>query len=282
MKDKIVLITGANSGIGKETATKLATKGASLVLACRDIQKANEAREEIIANTGNTRIETMSLDLASFTSIRTFATEFNKRYESLDVLINNAGLMKGSRFETEDGLELTMGVNHFGTFLLTMLLLDRLKESAPSRIITVSSNAHEYGTIDFDDLQSTKNFEGRAYANSKLANILFTYELARKLQSTGVTANCLHPGMVQSSFYDHPESIEEKERYDLLRPNMISVEEGALTSIYLASSPVLEGVTGKYFDKCKEASSSALSYDIQTAKRLWETSLRVVSLDLTS
>lgn len=280
MKNSIVLITGANTGIGKETALALARHGASLVLACRDLTKGYAARDEIVASTNNTRIEVMELDLASLASVRLFAEEFKKRYTQLDILINNAGLMKGSRAETRDGLELLMGVNHFGPFLLTLLLLDLLKQSAPSRIINVSSDAHQYADLDLTDLQSTREYHpGKAYGNSKLANILFTYELSRRLQGSGVTANVLHPGMVQSTFYDRTENEAEKARYDALRERMISVQEGALTSVYLASSPEVEGVSGKYFYNCQEINSSPISYDIQLAQQLWDISLEVVSAD---
>lgn len=251
-----------------------------MVLACRNLEKGLEARNEIIALTNNTRVEVMELDLASFVSIHAFADKFIHQYGKLDVLINNAGLMKASRAETADGLELVMGVNHFGTFLLTMLLLDVLKASAPSRIITVSSAAHEYANFDMNNLQSTGDYHpGYAYGNSKLANILFTYELARRLQGTGVTANCLHPGVVDSDFYNHPESEEEKMRYESMRPSMISVEEGAFTSVYLASSSEIEGITGKYFVQGKMALSSEVSYDVQLAKELWDISLKLVPLD---
>ncbi|BBB92484.1 MAG TPA: SDR family oxidoreductase [Methylomusa anaerophila] len=279
MKDKIILITGANAGVGKATAKKLAELGATLILACRNQEKGQDARMEIIASTKNANIEVMKLDLASFTSIHAFADEFNGRYEKLDVLINNAGIMQGRGAKTADGLELVMGTNHFGHFLLTMLLFDVLRKSAPSRIVIISSMAHEYANFDANDLQTFIDNPLYSYGNSKLANILFTYELARKLQGTGVTANCLHPGVIDSEFYSHAENEEERLRYEAMKPHMISPEEGALTSVYLASSPEVEGVTGKYFVQCKEASSTPMSYDVQLAKKLWDLSMKVVSLD---
>lgn len=260
----------------------MAELGATLILACRDPEKGQSVREEIVANTKNTNIGVMNLDLASFASIHAFADEFTSRYEKLNVLINNAGIIKGRGTKTADCLEPVMGTNHFGHFLLTMLLLDVLKKSAPARIITVSSMAHEYANFDVNDLQTFIDNPVYSYGNSKLANILFTYELSRKLQGTGVTANCLHPGMVDSEFYSHTESEEERLRYEAMKPNMISAEEGALTSVYLASSLEVEGVTGKYFVQCKEASSTPMSYDVQLAQKLWDLSLKVVSLDQTA
>jgi len=277
MRDAVVVVTGASSGIGKATARALAAKGVRVVLACRNPDKAEAVRRDIVASTGNERVEAMPLDLASFASIRRFAESFARRYDRLNVLVNNAGLMAKKRTVTEDGLETVMGVNHFGTFLLTVSLLGPLKEAGRARIVTVSSEAHRIARIRFDDLQSER---GRyrpfqVYAQSKLANILFTYELARRLHGTGVTANCLHPGVVRSSFFRPYAGRMERLFLAAAGWWMASPEKGAETSVYLASSPEVEGVTGKYFVRCRERRSSAASYDAAAAARLWELSERV-------
>ncbi|WP_237179252.1 SDR family oxidoreductase [Paenibacillus sp. MMS18-CY102] len=275
MKDRSVLLTGANSGIGRATAEALAKKGASLILACRDTAKGEAVRKEIMASSGNGRIDVVKVDLASFASIREFAAEVNRTYDKLDVLINNAGIMMNEWTPTADGLDTIMGVNHFGTFLLTGLLADLLKASGRSRIVTVSSMAHKMYKLDVDDLHKKhKYMPSRAYGQSKLANILFTYELARRLSGSSVTANCLHPGIVKTSFAKRLTGLEMLS-FAALKPFMIPVEKGAATSVFLASSPKVEGVSGQYFIRCKEARSSKLSHDLQLARKLWEESERV-------
>lgn len=278
MKDKICLITGATAGIGKETAIALALKGATLVLACRNLKKGAAVVQEIKKKTGNERIEVLSCDLSSFKSIRHFVVEFKNKYERLHILINNAGLLAPQRETTEDGFELTFGTNHLGPFLLTNLLLDLLKNSTPARIINVSSQAHYRGKINFEDLQSAGNYNGlQRYSNSKLANILFTYELARRLAGEAITVNCLHPGVVATDIWP-----TNKWYYALLVPVMklfmIASKEGAQTTIYLAFSPEVENVTGKYFDKQAEEESSAISQNIETQKKLWEISAEMCQL----
>ncbi|EFM11957.1 short-chain dehydrogenase/reductase SDR [Paenibacillus curdlanolyticus YK9] len=278
MNNRRVLLTGANAGIGKATAEALAKQGASLILACRDTAKGEEVRQEIVRSTGNDRIDLLRLDLASFASIRTFAAEVNRSYDKLDVLVNNAGIMMNEWTPTAEGLETIMGVNHFGTFLLTGLLTDLLQASGCSRIVTVSSMAHRMYKLNVDDLHAKHNYlPSRAYGQSKLANILFTYELARRLNGSGVTANCLHPGIVKTSFAKRLTGLEMLS-FAALKPFMISVEKGAATSVFLASSPEVEGVSGRYFIRCKEARSSKLSHNAQLAKALWEESERVTGL----
>jgi len=273
MENKIILITGANSGIGKATATALAEMGAHVVMLSRDPAKGERARQEVIRVSKNNQVDLMQCDLASMASIRRFAGEFIARYHHLDVLINNAGIFTETRKETEDGFEYQIGVNHLGHFLLTHLLLDLLKKSSPSRIINVSSGAHYGGKIDLNDLQLRNKYSGwKAYAQSKLANILFTYELAHRLTGTGITVNCLHPGFVNTRFAFNRESEKPNWMMKLMKPFTIQPTEGAETSVYLAASPEVEGVTGKYFTKRKEKASSRASYDLVVAEKLWNIS----------
>lgn len=269
LSGKVCLVTGANSGIGRSTALALAKMNAIVVMVCRDRRRAEPVRDEIRAATGNQNIELMICDLSSQTDIRRFASEFINTHDRLEVLINNAGVVVRRRILTEDGIETTFAVNHLGYFLLTNLLLDLLRKSAPSRIVNVSSAAHAYGKIDFDDLQGEKKYGGfAAYANSKLANILFTYEQARRLEGAGVTANCLHPGPVATSLFRNlPKPIEA-----LIKLVTISPEKGAETPVFLASSSEVEGVSGKYFAKKRERQTSRESYNEESARRLWEVS----------
>lgn len=281
MAGKICLVTGANQGIGKETALGLARMGATVVMVARDRPKGEAALAEVKARSGSANVELMIADFASLESIRALAIEFRARHSALNVLVNNAGAYNTHRSTTTDGLETTFGVNHLGYFLLTDLLLDMLKASAPSRIVSVSSTAHVGGKMNFDDLQAERTYSGmRAYGQSKLANVLFTYELARRLEGTGVTANVLHPGVVRTGFGKNNGGVVGPlfavfQRVG--RPFFIAPEDGAATSIYLASSPEVEGVTGKYFDKCKAVPSNAISYDQAVAKRLWDVSEALVS-----
>ncbi len=279
MKGKIVLITGANSGIGQAAATEIARMGAHVVMMSRSLEKGETARKSVVSESGNSLVDLMQCDLADSASIRRFASEFLSKYDRLDVLINNAGIFTNSRMETADGLEYQIGVNHFGHFLLTDLLLDLIKKSAPARIINVSSAAHLGGKINFDDLHLKKKYSAWvSYAQSKLANVLFTYELAHRLAGTGVTANCLHPGLVSTRFaYDRK---DEKPHWmmKLMGSFSISPAKGAETTVYLASSPELEGQTGKYFVKKRAKSSSRASYDLETAQRLWEISVETTAV----
>ena len=279
MGEKICLITGATSGIGKATAMELASMGASVVMVGRDRGRGEAALAEIKEKSANPSVDLMLADLSSQEEVRRLADVFKEAYPRLDVLINNAGLFRGERITTADGIETTFAVNHLAYFLLTKLLLDVLKASAPSRIVNVSSGEQRNGTIDFDDLQGEKGYRGaKAYSQSKLATVLFTYELARRLEGTGVSANCLHPGgriPVRTNFGSGVSGVLGF-MVRALRPLMISPEKGAETSIYLASSPEVEGLSGRCFVKKAEARSSDVSYDKRLARRLWE-----VSADLT-
>jgi len=273
LSGKVCLITGANAGIGKTTALGLARLGATVVMLSRDAQRGEAARAEVEAKTGNKNVRVAICDLASQKSIRDFAARFVKENDRLDVLINNAGVLMPKRSITEDGIETTFAINHMAYFMLTDLLLDMLKKSAPSRIVCVASAAHTYGHIDLTDLQGHRKYSSfAAYANSKLANILFTRELARKLAGTGVTANCVHPGAVATSlFRGLPKFLEA-----IIKVVTINPERGARTSIYVAASPEVDGVTGKYFVRSKVATPSREAQDDELARKLW-----VVSEELT-
>jgi retinol dehydrogenase-14 len=282
MSEKVCLITGATSGIGKATAMGLANMGASVVMVGRDRGRGETAMSEIKEGNPNASVDLMLADVSSQKEIRRLAGEFREAYPRLDVLINNAGVFLSKRITTADGIEMTLAVNHLAYFLLTNLLLDMLKASAPSRIVNVSSGAQSNGTIDFDNLQGEKGYKGtKAYSQSKLANVLFTYELARRLEGTGVTANCLHPGAVRTNFGSGSSGVFGF-MVRALRPLMISPEKGAETSIYLASSPKVEGESGGYFVKKAEARSSDESYDERIARRLWEVSSALTNLPETS
>jgi retinol dehydrogenase 14 len=278
MSGKTVLITGATSGIGKATAMGLAGLGANLVLVSRDGAKLERTADEIAQRTRNTGVEWSVCELSSLQDVRRTAMEIKRKHPRLDVLINNAGTIVGKRKITVDGYEYTFALDHLSPFLLTNLLLDTLKASAPARIITVSSSAHLMGHIHFDDLMLAEGFTPfKAYSQAKLANVLFTYALARRLQGTGVTANCLHPGVVRTNF--------GKELGGAFRLGMaiartfqIGPETGAKTSIFLASSSSVEGVSGKFFVRSREARSSKESYDQMEADRLWEMSLALTGL----
>jgi len=279
MKGKIVLITGATSGIGRETALGLARKGATLVLVGRSREKLGRTISEIAAQTGNQQIDSLVCDLTSMESVRKLAGDFKAKYQRLDVLINNAGEIVNERRVTVDGYEYTLALDHLSHFLLTSLLMDIIKKSAPSRIINVSSSAHMFGHLDFDDLMGEKKYGAmRAYGQAKLANLLFTYELARRLAGTGVTVNALHPGVVKTNF-----GAGMKGRWRIFitlgKPFNISARKGAETSIYLASSPEVARVSGKYFAKKKEKRSSKESYDESVAKRLWSESARLTGAE---
>lgn len=279
MQGKICLITGANSGIGKATTLALAEMGATIVMVCRDRAKGQEAQQEIKAKSGNDAIELLVADLSSQASIHQLADSFKQRYQHLHILINNAGVAMLQRRETIDGLEMTFAINHLTPFLLTNLLLDVLKASAPARIINVSSEAQAGGRINFDDLQSSKYYRFmRAYSQSKLADVLFTYELARRLQGTGVTANCLHPGFVRTNIGQADVNPLLRMAAQLIFIVGITPEEGAKTSVYLASSPEVEGVTGKYFAKGIPVRSKDISYDESLQKRMWDISASLVKL----
>jgi retinol dehydrogenase-14 len=282
MAGKTVLITGGTAGIGKATALGLATMGAHVAITGRDPARTEAVAGEIRA-AGGGQVDALVADLSSQSEVRRLADEVRQRLSRIDVLVNNAGGYWHTRHVTVDGLEHTFAVNHLAPFLLTNLLLDRLKHSAAARVVTVSSHAHTEGRIDFDDLQGERSYSGaRAYDQSKLANVLFTYELARKLQATSVTANALHPGVVNTSFGAEDPAGVQRLLVPFMRPFMKTPAEGAATPIHLASAPDLERVTGRYFANSKPRKSSQRSYDEATAARLWEVSAVLVGLTAAS
>jgi retinol dehydrogenase-14 len=272
MAGKTILVTGGTGGIGKATAEGCARLGAQVGVVGRDRQRAESAATHIKARTGGAVVDVFIADMSSMAEVRRLAAEVLNLYPRLDVLINNVGGVWSTRCVTADGFERTLAVNHLAPFLLTSLLLDRLKRSAPSRIVTVASSVHSMGKIDFDDLQGAARYSGvRAYNQSKLANILFTYELARQLEGSGVTATALHPGVVQTSFLAGDPPILYK-MLNLGRPLMKTPEQGAATSIHLACSPEVEGINGTYFADGKPRQTSKRSRDTKTAHRLWQIS----------
>jgi retinol dehydrogenase 14 len=282
MEGKVVLITGGTSGIGRAAATALAAMGAEVAVTGRSRQRGEAAVEEIRDTSGNERVSLMLADLAVQTEVRGLAEEFRERYDRLDVLVNNAGIIQSKRTETPDGLELTLAVNHLAPFLLTNLLLDLLKESAPSRIITVSSEARRGAQIDFEDLQSERRYRAfKVYGMTKLANILFTYELAERLEGTGVVANCLHPGGVNTNFGANNRSVGTL-LFRAFKPFMRTPEQGADTIVYLAISPEAGKMTGRYLTDRKVVSSFNEPHDEATQKRLWEVSEKLTNLEVAS
>jgi len=277
MAGKSVLVTGGTGGIGKATATGLAALGARVGITGRDPARAEAAAAGIRAASGSPAVDSFAADLSVQAGVRRLAAQVLDTYPRLDVLVNNAGGFWAHRRVTADGLEHTFALNHLAPFLLTSLLLDRLTASAPTRIITVSSGAHARGRIDFDDLQGERNYSGqRAYSQSKLANVMFTYELARRLDGAAVTATVLHPGVVRTSFGAEDQATYLAVMIGVARLFMKTPAQGAGTSIYLASSPEVEGITGRYFVNRKPKTSSKASYDTAAAARLWQ-----VSADLT-
>ncbi len=277
MAGKVVLITGGTGGIGKATAIGLAALGAHVAITGRDPGRVEGAALEIRRATGNPRVDAFAADLSSQAEVRRLAAQVLDAYPYVDVLINNVGGFWATRHVTADGLEHTFALNHLAAFLLTDLLLDRLKASAPARVVTVSSGAQAMGAIDFRDLQGERAYDGQtAYNQSKLASVMFTYELARRLEGTGVTATVLHPGVVNTGFGAEDPSRIFKLLVPLWRPFMKTPQQGAATSIYLASSPGVEGVTGKYFAKGRSRASNKASYDHDTASRLWQVSAILV------
>lgn len=273
---KVALVTGATAGIGEVTAAALAGLGAAVVLVSRSPQKLAATAGRIQQQTGNPNVEWIAADLAAMANVVEAADEFKARHDRLHILVNNAGAIFMTRQVTADGYELTFALNHLAYFLLTEQLLPVLERSAPARIVNVASGAHAGGRLNLDDLMGERKFSGfGAYSQSKLANVMFTYELARRLEGTGITANVLHPGFVASDF-GRNNSGWMMRLFGLVRPFAISPEQGAQTQIYLASSPEVEGVTGQYFVKQKPKRSSQASYDTAAQKRLWEVSEQLV------
>ena len=280
MQGKICMVTGANSGIGKATAMGLASMGATVVMVCRDRTKGEEAQREIIHHSGNESVDLLLADLSSQQAIRRLAHEFQQRYSRLHVLVNNVGSIFPERQMSVDGVEMTFAVNHLASFLLTNLLLETLKASAPARIVNVAS-ASQSRSIHLDDLQSEKKYRPmRAYGQAKLATVLFTYALARRLAGTGVTVNCLHPGAVATGNIDRGIPPYAKPLTGIIKRFLITPEQGAQTSLYLATSPEVEGVTGKYFIQCHEKSSVPISYDPSLQQQVWEVSAELTGLSV--
>ncbi|MFZ3453245.1 SDR family oxidoreductase [Arthrobacter sp. 7Tela_A1] len=278
MQGKTVLVTGATGGIGLATAQKLAAMGARLAVTGRRPDRAEAAAEEL-RKEGGGQVDVFTGDLSSQAEVRRLAGEILTALPRINVLVNNVGGYWNTRHDTADGLEHTFALNHLAPFLLTNLLLERLRESSPARVVTVSSNAHTSGRIDFDDLQGENSYSGaRAYSQSKLANVLFTYELARLLQGSRVTANALHPGIVRTSFATEDPGAVQRVFVPLLRPLMQRAGTGAATSVRLASASELETASGAYFSRGKPRRSSKRSYDRAAAAHLWEVSAALTRL----
>ncbi|NRA01718.1 MAG: SDR family oxidoreductase [Myxococcales bacterium] len=273
------MITGASSGIGRETAFELAARGYELILVCRDLLRGEATVREIVRRTRNASVDLRIADLSSPRAIRNLSHEFLLEARPLHVLVNNAGILNTRRRETGEGIEEVWAVNHLAYFHLTLLLLERIRESAPARVVNVSSDAHRMARIDLDDPGfSQRPYRGLAvYAQSKLANLLFSYELARRLSGTGVTVNCLHPGTVATGLgRNNPGAWPWLTR--LISPLLWRARRGARTSVWLASAPEIEHTTGRYFQNCRERRSARLSYDRSLQRRLWELSLKQVGL----
>lgn len=278
MKNKTVVITGATSGLGKISAEALAGMGASLILVGRNETRGGQTVAEIKSKTGNSNLTFLTANLSSMAEVKHLASEINTRVEKIDVLLNNAGAIFMNRQTTIDGYEMTLALNHLSPFLLTNLLMNKLIGAPAARIVTVSSMAHRFSNLDFNDLMSQTGYSAwRVYGTSKLANILFTYQLANNLKDTPVTANTLEPGFVKTNFGRSNGGIY-KIMVSISMILAISPEQGAKTSIYLASSPEVEGVNGKFFSNCKPVRSSASSYNEETGRRLWDSSLKLTGL----
>jgi len=282
MTGKTCLVTGANSGIGKETALGLARLGARVVLVCRNQQKGEEALGDIRRETGSSSLDLLIADTSSFGSVRALAVQVHERYRRLDVLLNNAGAAVRYRMLSADGIEMTLAGNYLGPVLLTFLLLDLLKSSAPSRIVNVSSEAHRSARLDLNDLQyQTRKYKSiAAYSQSKLLMNAFTFELARRLEGTGVTANCLHPGVVATNIVPSNAPAVVKMGFAVMKPFLLSATRGAAVSLYLATSPDVATVSGKYFVKSKPADSNPLSRDPKVAAAIWQWTEKMVGATL--
>lgn len=285
LNNKVVIVTGANTGIGREVALELAKRDAKVIMACRDMKKCEETRQSIVIDTRNKYVYCRKCDLASQESIRTFVEQFKKEFDKLHILINNAGVMRCPKSYTKEGIEMQLGVNHIGHFLLTNLLLDALKASAPSRIVNVSSAAHRRGQINMTDLNSDKEYDpGKAYAQSKLAIIFFTRELANRLKGTNVTVNAVHPGIVDTNITRHLFVYNNFFTRIFLKPFawpfIRAPFQGAQTVLYAALDTSLANVSGCYFDNCeiKEVSDEAKNDNL--AKWLWKVSERWTKLDM--
>lgn len=276
---RVCLVTGATSGIGEVIALELARMGAKVIITARNDQKARDSVEQIIRESGNSQVESLVADFSVQAQIRNLAAEFIQRFDRLDVLVNNAGAFFMRRNLSADGIEMTFAVNHLAAFLLTNLLLESLMASRPSRIINVASGSHKDAVINFNDIGGENGYSSmRAYGQSKLANVMFTYELARRLEGSGVTANAVHPGFVATNMGANNGPLV-KIFLPLTRLFALSPEEGAQTIVYLASSPDVDGTSGKYFYKMRPVSSSPISRDVEQARRLWDISAQMTDLN---
>jgi len=278
MNGKICLVTGGTNGIGKSTAQELARMGATVVIVGRDAQKTSHVVQEVRAASRSNSVDSLLADLSSEQEVRRLAAEFKSKYSHLHVLVNNAGGFFMRRQLRSDGIEMTFALNHLASFLLTNLLLDTIKASAPARIINVSSNAHASGKIEFDNLQGERQYGPKAYDNSKLANILFTMELARRLEGTGVTVNALHPGFVATGFAKNNGKVIAA-LVSLITPLIArSPAKGAETSVYLASSQNVTSITGEYFFDSQVIPAAPQATDMVVARKLWDVSAEIVHL----
>ena len=279
MRNKVVMVTGANSGMGLATSIELAQRGAHVIMVCRNEERASLAHEEAVRQSGSESIEWMLGDLGDLDSIRKLAFDFKRKFDVLDVLINNAGVVSLKHEHTQHGFEIHMGINHLGHFLLTNLLIDRLKDAEQGRIVNVSSGVYKVGKIHFDDPSLKKRYHVvKGYAQSKLANILFTKQLAERLKGSRVTANCLHPGAVMTNLGIDRKTGFGKRVYALLRPFFLTPKEGSQSAIYLATSPEITGVSGEYFYRQEMKGISARANNKQDAERLWRWSEEQVGL----
>lgn len=279
LKDKVCIVTGSNSGIGKETALALAQMDATVVMVVRNMESGEEARSEIVEESGNNSVDLMMCDLSSMESIRSFVAEFKNKYNRLDVLLNNAGAVISKRQLTVDGFERTFAVNYLAPFLLTHELLSLLKVSTPSRVINLSSGLHKRAKLNLDDLQSESSYKSRnVYGSAKLMVVMHTYELARRLKDTGVAVNVVLPGFVATNLGRSSGSLASRIMFGMMKPFQLSPKEGAETSVHVASSPAVEGVTGKCFDKKVETKAAEISYDVELQKQLWDATISLLGL----
>jgi len=283
MNGKTCLVTGATSGIGKATALALARLGATVVLVCRSESKGEDVVRELRATTGNGAIDLLVADLSLQQQVHRLAADFQRRYKRLDVLVNNAGAMLPRRVETGEGMEMTLAVNHLAPFLLTNLLLEKLRAAGEARVVNVNSDAHEKGVIDFADIHMRRRYPRgvgmRAYANAKLANLLTVYELADRLRDSGIAVNALHPGYVATNIVPLDRAgwpaRALKPFWHIAKYVILSCEQGAATPVYLASSPKVRHVSGAYFEKCVPVASSAASRDRKLQRRMWDVSVEL-------
>jgi len=273
-------VTGANSGIGKETVREFARQGAYVIMVCRNEQRAKDAKQEIIIDTGHTGIEIMLADLAIQHEVRELAEQITSEYDDIDLLVNNAGIIPGDREETIDGIEKTLAINHLAPFLLTNLLMDHLKKGSEARVVNVSSEVHRVGaqSFDLDNVQLQKDYTPmKAYGISKLCNVMFTHELAKRCKDTSITTNSLHPGVVRTQLAEEASWLM-KLFYLVGKPFMRSPKSGAQTTIYLSTSEEVRSVSGKYFRNKKQKSPASIAYDDSITQALWEKSEKLTGL----